>query len=40
VFLRADKEVPYGKVVEVMAVVRGSGVKRLGMVTEPLERAK
>lgn len=37
VYLRADKNVPYGKVVEVMAAVRSAGVKKLGMVTEPLE---
>jgi len=36
VYLRADKSVPYGTVVEVMAAVRNAGVKRLGMVTEPL----
>jgi len=36
VYLRADKNVPYGKVVEVMAAVRTAGVKKLGMVTEPL----
>lgn len=37
VYLRADKNVPYGKVIEVMAAVRGAGIKKLGMVTEPLE---
>jgi biopolymer transport protein TolR len=37
VYLRADKNVPYGKVVEVMAVARTAGVKRLGMVTESLK---
>ncbi|HJY84416.1 MAG TPA: protein TolR [Candidatus Binatia bacterium] len=37
VYLRADKNVPYGKVVEVMAAARNAGVKRLGMVTEPLK---
>ena len=37
VYLRADKMVPYGKVVEVMAAVRNAGVKKLGMVTEPLK---
>ena len=37
VYLRADKNVPYGKVVEVMAAVRNAGVKKLGMVTEPLK---
>lgn len=36
VYLRADKSVPYGRVVEVMAAVRAAGVRRLGMVTEPL----
>lgn len=35
VFLRADKTVPYGFVVEVMAEIRKSGVDRLGMITEP-----
>jgi len=37
VYLRADKNVVYGKVVEVMAAVRNAGVKKLGMVTEPLK---
>jgi len=37
VYLRADKNVPYGKVVEVMAAVRTAGVRKLGMVTEPLK---
>ena len=40
VFLRADKTVPYGNVVDVMAAVRACGVRRLGMVTEPLGSAK
>jgi len=35
VFLRADKSVPYGFVVEVMAEIRKAGVDRLGMITEP-----
>lgn len=37
VYLRADKNVPYGKVVEVMAAVQTAGVRKLGMVTEPLK---
>lgn len=37
VFLRADQSVPYGFVVEVMAAVRRSGIKRMGIVTEPLQ---
>jgi biopolymer transport protein TolR len=36
VFLRADRSVPYGFVVEVMAAIRRSGIVRIGMVTEPL----
>jgi biopolymer transport protein TolR len=35
VFMRADKNVPYGFVVEVMSEVRRAGVDRLGMITEP-----
>jgi biopolymer transport protein TolR len=35
VLLRADRSVPYGFVVEVMAAVRRSGIVRIGMVTEP-----
>ena len=40
VYLRADKNVPYGKVVEVMAAVRAAGVHKLGMVTEPLKEER
>ena len=35
VFMRADKNVPYGFVVQVMSEIRKAGVDRLGMVTEP-----
>jgi biopolymer transport protein TolR len=38
VFLRADKNVPYGFVVEVMSELRKAGVDKLGMITEPPER--
>ncbi len=38
VYFRADRAVPYGFVVKVIAEVRNSGVEKLGMVTEPLER--
>jgi biopolymer transport protein TolR len=38
VFFRADRAVPYGFVVKVIAEVRNSGIEKLGMVTEPLER--
>ncbi|WP_026362509.1 protein TolR [Geopsychrobacter electrodiphilus] len=33
VYLEADKAVPYGRVVEVMAAVKKAGIERLGMVT-------
>jgi biopolymer transport protein TolR len=35
VYLRADRDAPYGAVVQVMDVVKRSGIDRLGMVTEP-----
>ena len=37
VLLRADKDVPYGFVIQVMAKVKKAGIDKLGMVTEPLE---
>lgn len=37
VLLRADRSVPYGFVVEVMAQIKEAGIEKLGMVTEPLE---
>ena len=40
VFLRADKNVPYGFVVEVMSEIRKAGVDKLGMITEPPEAMK
>jgi biopolymer transport protein TolR len=35
IFLRADKDAPYGAVVKVMAAARAGGAKTLGVVTEP-----
>ncbi len=35
VYLRADKDAPYGAVVQVMDIVKRAGIDRLGMVTEP-----
>ena len=35
VFLRADSNVPYGTVMEVMAEIKKAGVNKLGLVTEP-----
>ncbi len=35
VYLRADRDIPYGQVVQVMDGVKRAGIERLGMVTEP-----
>jgi len=35
VFLKADKDVPYGLVVEIMGDIKGAGIEKLGMITEP-----
>ncbi len=35
VYLKADKSIPYGSVVKVMAEIKKAGVFKLGMVTEP-----
>jgi len=37
VFFRADKSVPYGIVAQIMSEIKGAGVEKLGMVTEPLQ---
>ena len=34
-YLHADRSLPYGQVVEVMAIARRAGVESLGMITEP-----
>jgi biopolymer transport protein TolR len=38
VFLEADRAVPYGEVVKVMAAIREAGVQKLGMVAEQPEK--
>jgi len=38
VFLKADKDIPYGLVVEVMGEIKEAGIEKLGMVTEPAIR--
>jgi biopolymer transport protein TolR len=37
IFLKADKSVPYGLVVAVMADIKESGFDRLGMITQPAD---
>jgi biopolymer transport protein TolR len=38
-YLHADKVLPYGAVVEVMAILKDAGVDKLGMVTDPMKYA-
>jgi biopolymer transport protein ExbD len=38
VYLRADRRVPYGEVVRVLATIRISGVSDVGLVAEEEER--
>ena len=40
VFLRADRSISYGMVVTVMSEIKGAGVEKLGMLTEPPEEKK
>jgi len=40
VFIKADKDVPYGIVVRVMSEVKAAGVEKLGMLTMPLDEGK
>jgi biopolymer transport protein TolR len=37
IFLQADKSVPYGFVVQTMAVVRAAGIDQMGLITESPE---
>jgi biopolymer transport protein TolR len=38
VYLRADREIPYGFVVQIMSEIKEAGVENLGMVTEPADQ--
>jgi len=38
VFLKGDREVPYGRVIEVLDVLHRGGIVHVGMVTEPPRR--
>lgn len=40
IFLKADKLVPYGLVVSVMADIKDSGFDKLGMITQPADKKK
>ncbi|MFH1018786.1 MAG: protein TolR [Pseudomonadota bacterium] len=34
IFLRADRKIPYGFVVKVMALIKNAGIDRMGMITD------
>jgi len=36
-YLEADRNIPYGFVVQVMAIVKRSGIPKLGMITDPVD---
>lgn len=40
IYLQADRAIPYGFVVDVMAVMKRAGVESVGMLTEPPEKDK
>ena len=37
VLVRGDQQVPYGRVVSLMALLQGAGVEGVGLITEPIE---
>lgn len=39
VYLKADKAVPYGTVVRIMAALRNAGITNLGMITSPKQES-
>ncbi len=38
IYLHADRSLPYGFVVDIMAVIKQAGVENVGMVTDPVTR--
>jgi biopolymer transport protein TolR len=36
-YLEADRRIPYGFVVQVMAIIKKAGIPKLGMVTDPID---
>lgn len=39
-YLRADKSVAYGTVVYVMSEIKGAGIEKLGMITDPVDESE
>ena len=40
VYFKADKNITYGTAVQILAEIRGAGVEKLGMITEPPRDSK
>lgn len=40
IYLKADREVPYGMVVSVMADIKAAGFDKLGMITQPMDKGR
>ncbi len=40
IFLKADKNIAYGVVINIMAEIKAAGFEKLGMITEPKKTAK
>jgi biopolymer transport protein TolR len=38
IYIRADKSVPYGMVIELMAQIKKMGIENVGLITEPESR--
>jgi biopolymer transport protein TolR len=38
ILIQADKDVPYGYVMEVMSQVKDAGITKVGMITKPLHK--
>jgi biopolymer transport protein TolR len=38
IFIRADKSIPYGMVIELMARIKKMGIENVGLITEPERR--
>ncbi|MEW5807704.1 MAG: biopolymer transporter ExbD [Acidobacteriota bacterium] len=36
IFLKADRKIPYGKVLQVMDIIRETGIENISMVTNPI----
>ncbi|HEC97687.1 MAG TPA: protein TolR [Nitrospirae bacterium] len=39
-YLKADRRVPYGKVMKVMAEIKNAGIEKVGLITEPGARLR